>query len=175
MAELSCRHQAAESAVPAGGRAALRSGGAGRALWFSPCRGARPRNRQRPGPQGPGPETSTELACVHTSLPKLSRPWKPGGRVRLCIAERNRQVGVYFQKTPGWSRKRPASLCPRGPGWRKSHRAGAASSRAGPHFQRQSLNSPKQRAQRSVKLYKNLNASVAEAGVGRSRGLAAGR
>lgn len=74
----------------------------------------------------PGSETGTEPACVRTSLTKLSRPQRPGGRVRLRPGERNRQVGVYFQKTPGWSGRHPASLCPRCPGWKKSLRAGAA-------------------------------------------------
>lgn len=36
----------------------------------------------------------------HISLTK-PQPWRPGGRGPLRIAERNRQVGVYFQKRRG--------------------------------------------------------------------------
>lgn len=150
--------------------------GAGRAPWSPRPRGLDPVTASGQGPPGPGPETGTELACVHTSLPNLSRPRRPGGWEASPVAHRRAQQAgrSLLSKTPGWSRRRPASLCPRGPGWRKSPSARAASPEAGPHFQLQSLNCPKQGAQRSVKLYKNLNASVVEAGVGRSRGLAAG-
>ena len=172
--------------VPAAGREWLSvPGGTGRLL--RPCgpggwalrRGARPGNRQRVGAARPRARKRHRAGlCSHLASKTEPAP-EPGagGRVgESPVAHRRAQQAgrSLLSKTPGWSRKRRANLCPRGPGWRKSPRTRAASPGAGPLFQLQSLNCPKQRAQRSVKLYKNLNASVVESGVGRSRGLAAG-
>lgn len=80
-------HPGGPTGPAGGGRAALCSPGTGRAPRFPPHRGARPGNRQPPEPPGPGPETDTEPACVHTSLTKLSRPRRPGGGESGCARE----------------------------------------------------------------------------------------
>lgn len=103
VAERSCRHRAGASAPRAGGRA--------RTPVPTPPRGSPRRRASRRHRAG---------LCSH-----LAGPGGRGrGRVRRRIAERNRQVGVYFQKTPGWSSGRPASLCRRGSGRGRAHRAG---------------------------------------------------
>lgn len=109
------------------GRTALRTPGAGRAPWFPPRRGARPGNSPRPGTRptlGQKPAQSWPV-CP----PRLQKGAGPGGgRGASPVAHRRAQQAgrSLLSKTPGWSSRRPASLCPRRPGWRQSHRLGAA-------------------------------------------------
>lgn len=164
-----CTGTRAEEPAVRGGGCALRSLGAGRAPWFPPRCGARPGNLS-PGARPIQGQKSAQSWPVFP--PRASRTGTgPGGRGEaggvspVALRERNRQVGVY-SKTPGWSRgvRQP---CPRRPGWRRSYRApGQPSPRAGPHFLSTGFELPRANVQRSVKLSKNLNASVSEAGVG---------
>lgn len=75
--------------------------GAGRAPWSPPRRGARPGNRQRLGAARPRARNRYRAGLCSHLASKIEPASEPGGRVRWRIAERNRQVGVYFQKRRG--------------------------------------------------------------------------
>lgn len=105
------------------------------------------------GPPDPGPEISTELACVSTSLPEWNRPRRPGGGggASPVALQRAQQAGrSLLSKTPGWSRRCPASLCPRRPGWRRSYRTGAAFATGRTSFPPTGFELPRANASREV-------------------------
>lgn len=109
---------------PFGARAwaAGRPAGSGRAAGTGrlqqPCRAGAGRPPGFPPLAGLDPGTAWPFArkrdraglCAHLAHKKLSRPWRPGGRVRLRLGERNRQVGVYFQKRRGGAEAPSGSL-----------------------------------------------------------------
>lgn len=139
-----------------------RSWGAGRAPWSPPRRGLDPVTARVRGPPGPGPEAGTELACVHTPLPNLSRPGGrggAGGRVRgrgtSPVAHRRAQQAgrSLLSKTPGWSCRRRQTAAGGTRSEEISPRPGRFAG-AGPPSQLQPLMCPQQRAQGGVKFMK---------------------
>ncbi|XDC49520.1 hypothetical protein R6Z07M_000702 [Ovis aries] len=140
--------RAEEPAVRGGGWGALLSLGAGRAPWFPPRCGARPGNLSRPGARPIQGQKSAQSWPVFP--PRFQNGTGPGGRgeagarVRLRFRERNRQVGVYFQKRRGGAggvRQVSARGVPVGGDLTAP---GQPSPRAGPHFLLQALNCPEQ-------------------------------
>lgn len=122
---------------------ACRGGGRG----MTACRRERVAGRGVQGRtrSGSPPRARGHLAGLRASgrsclvfLPSLTKPQprRPGGRGPLRIAERNRQVGVYFQKRRGGAERRAASPSRRRspcPGQPRRARAAFATGRSSVH------------------------------------------
>lgn len=112
VAERRWRPGAAGSAVRAG--AGLP--GAGRAPRCQPAAGLQ-RGRRRAGPPGRSPGTGAGLACVSHLAHRIRAALEARGARPVAHGERNRQVGVYFQKRRGGAERLRPDSARGGPAW----------------------------------------------------------